>query len=139
MRVQDTQVCKAAANNAAADPQLAGIDPLTILTAVSGIYTMLMGLFAKCQTTPPTPASTQEHLQAAFHDESNEYDRSVLGPAVIECKKQLRKDQQVHHLGKDGRAQATAMAVHSLDAIRTASSDAVGECFAACQFETPGG
>jgi len=132
MNVQDTQICQAAASNASADPQLAGIDPLTILGMVSAVIAALQSIFSKCAPAQATAETTQEHVQAAFHEDTSSYDDSVLGPAVVESKKQLRRDRHVRNLGKDGRAQAQALALHSLDAVRDGSADAAQECFAAC-------
>ncbi len=128
MDMKSTRLCQSASSESANDPALSGLgfDWISLITSL--LLPILQNLFQGCfpPADPPSPAATKEHLQEAYND--GEYDHSTLAPAVRHAMRVAKQHGHHHHLTKD---QAKALAIHTLDAIRTSDDDVVQEAMSA--------
>ena len=118
--MQPTRLCSAAATAAAFSPALVGFDPMTILTLITTLLPVFSNLFTTCFGPKPTPASVKEHLSAVYDGTS--YDNGTL--RVATRKAMVNSRQHGHKISQD---QAQALAVATLDQLRTADDDVLQE------------
>jgi hypothetical protein len=121
MLKSESRLCQAAAQAAKADPELAGFDPISIITIITSVITALQGLFKNCGNTP-TPANTQERVTQDYDPDTDTYGHREMAVAAREAKRSGRKNWTPVNY-----SQAQAMAKHSLDSIRLGETDVLQE------------
>jgi hypothetical protein len=129
MDMKDTRLCQSISSEASSDPALSGLG-FDWLSLISLLLPILQNLFQGCfpPADPPTPAATKEHLQEAYKD--GQYDHSTLAPATRHAMRVAKQHGHKHH-NKLTKEQAQALAIHTLDGIRTSADDVVQEAMSA--------